>query len=128
MRYIFLLTFLYFSCQPKANNPKVEALYSKVMEVHDEVMPETSTIHKLKKTLKKSKLPKDSVQFYIKKLNDADEFMMEWMNEFGKYSTMNKESDVVKIKYLESELEKITSVSNEMKSAIAESMKVLNSN
>ena len=48
---LLLLTVMILSCKPDLSNPEVEKLYKEVMIIHDEVMPEISTIHKLKKKI-----------------------------------------------------------------------------
>ena len=56
----------------------------------------------------------------IKNLDVADESMMSWMADFGKFRSMNKAKDEEKITYLNKEKEKISEVSKMMKQAITE--------
>ena len=96
------------------------------MYVHDEVMPETSTIHKLRKELKKIDEPDSLSYALILELEQADEAMMQWMADFGTFRQMDKEKDEVKIQYLINEKEKIQTVSDDMMSAIAKAQEYLN--
>lgn len=102
-------------------SPEVQKLYDEVMEIHDEVMPEMGTIHKLKKGLKK-KLSDDTgsinvedLQNNIQALDYADDQMMDWMHQF---KMPKKESDDNLIKYLEDQKVKITKVNQDMKTVI----------
>lgn len=113
------------SCRRGSNAPegsKIDNAYKSVMAVHDEVMPEMGTIHRLRKKLKKkvaagieSETEKDLVISMIKNLDDADEGMMSWMAEFK----MPKEgSETEKLNFLASEQTKIDKVNKDMRDAI----------
>ena len=120
---LFLLCVLGFlmACKPNLKDPKVKSLYDEVMVIHDDVMPEISTIHKLKKKLKKYADDDSSIFGMMKELDDADEAMMSWMSDFGKFKTLKDESQDVKISYLTEEKQKISDVSNQMRSIIKRS-------
>lgn len=121
MRLILLFAILTISaCKTDNKQSEISSLYDEVMFIHDEVMPETTTIHKLKKQLR-SKDTKDSIVLsLISDLENADEMMMSWMAEFGKYKEMTNETDSVKIEYLKEEKIKIERVSEAMKTTIIE--------
>jgi len=124
---VSLFTLLVFSCKPDLSNPEVEKLYKEVMVIHDEVMPEISTIHKLKKKIRKSDGESEVSLSLIKELDDADESMMSWMSDFGKFRSMDDASSEEKIAYLNSEKKKISEVSRIMKKAIADGENYLKS-
>ena len=118
---LFITTILLFgSCKPDLSNPEVEKLYTEVMVIHDDVMPEISTIHKLKKKIKKADQDNADRLDILKDLEDADEGMMQWMADFGVFKKMDKEPSDVKIEFLKKEKEKITAVSKMMRKAIAD--------
>lgn len=106
------------------NNTAKSPLYDEVMEVHDAVMPEMSTIHKLKKELKAIENPdtKSIILTKIKELNDADEAMMTWMADFK-----NPEDPATATPYLTAEKAKIQGVSDQMYAAIATATTLLDS-
>lgn len=130
VRFLFILSIfaIIISCKPDLSNPKVESLYKEVMVIHDEVMPEISTIHKLKKSIKKKDNLNDTDLDLISELDEADESMMQWMSDFGAFRKMDKEDDQTKIQYLIGEKKKITKVSNDMKSAINKAQDYLKNN
>ncbi|MBT8231640.1 MAG: hypothetical protein HKO66_12455 [Saprospiraceae bacterium] len=115
---LFFIMLLGILCKPDLSNPKVEALYTEVIAIHDEVMPKMSTIHKLKKKLKKIENGVVT-KVLIDNLDKADEGMMQWMEDFAVFKKMDDKSDEEKIKFLEEEKEKITKVSVNMKSSIS---------
>ena len=119
---IFIITSL-FSCRENHSNPEVQTLYDEVMYVHDEVMPEMSTIHRLKKQIRKLSSQDSASYALIQQLEEADESMMSWMAEF---KTDKKASDDDKMIYLKKEKVKITVVSNQMKTAIEDAQTFLN--
>lgn len=126
MRFILIIFIVsLIQCKSDQANPQVDKLYKEVMIVHDEVMPETTTIHNLKKSIKS--LPEiDSFGYsLIKELDDADEEMMSWMSDFSHYRNIKDSKDSVKIEYLKSEFVKISDVSKSMKSSIARAKKYL---
>ncbi|MFK7808805.1 MAG: hypothetical protein AB8F74_13460 [Saprospiraceae bacterium] len=106
------------------HEPKVEAARESVMAVHDKVMPEMGTIHRLRKKINKkmradgvTELTKANYRQIITMLDDADEGMMSWMAEFK----IPKEATVAeKLEYLKSEQSKIDKVSEDMYTAIKE--------
>jgi len=103
------------SCKPHNDNKEGQKILDEVMAIHDEVMPEISTIHKLKVKLRKLKDDSREVYVLIADLENSDEGMMSWMANFksDKYADDNEQ-----ILYLRSEKAKIEYVSKQMKSAI----------
>lgn len=103
-----------------------DSQYLEVMEIHDAVMPEMATIHRLKRALKEvgatATDESDLVRAQIKKLDDADEAMMQWMAEFNVPEVPDQ-----KTTYLEKEKQKIQAVSDEMYAAIASAQMLLDS-
>lgn len=85
------------------------------MAIHDAVMPEMTTIHKLKKELKAIENPgaKSIILDNIKDLNDADEAMMTWMADFKVPDDKSQEES-----YLQAEKVKIQAVSDQMYGAM----------
>lgn len=98
-----------------SGNPN-QALYDQVMDIHDEVMPKTDEIYKLKKELqdKIAKTPdmvankKKEVDQIIHELDSANHSMMDWMHKFNPLpDSANQEKAR---EYLENEMEKIKKV------------------
>ena len=98
-----------------SGNPN-QALYEQVMDIHDEVMPKTDEIYKLKKELqdKITKSPdmtadkKKELDMILLELDSADDSMMDWMHKFNPLpDTANQEKAR---EYLENEMEKIKKV------------------
>jgi hypothetical protein len=114
---MFALLFFY-ACGPNLSNPDVKKIYDEVILIHDQIMPEISTIHKLKKEIKSSDKQDSLVMIHVMELDKADEAMMDWMAEFSKYRKMDNESDSLKINYLTDEKNKISRISNQMQNAI----------
>lgn len=85
------------------------------MIIHDEVMPETSTIHRLKKKIRQTAELDSTALELIKELEDADEAMMSWMADFNPDKSASKEKQ---LEYLEIQKNEISNVSKQMKDAI----------
>lgn len=116
----FLLIVLLFAhCKDKTPQEiELDKLFDEVMTIHDNVMPKTAVIHRLKKKLK-NQTTEDNlapVTMAIKQLDNADEGMMEWMADFKK--PKGKSFQEAK-SYLNSEKEKISVVKKDILSAIA---------
>ena len=109
--------------------PKIDEAYKSVMAVHDEVMPEMGTIHRLRKQMgekmsNENSTPedKDLATKMVDRLDAADEGMMSWMAEFK----MPKEgTEEAKLEYLKDQQLKVDKVSKDMFSAIADAKKLL---
>ena len=112
---ITIATLIFCSCSFSSEDPEVQKAYDEVMIIHDEVMPEMSTIHRLKKQIRKLESLDSLDLALIKELEDADEAMMSWMAAFKPNKDGSKEEQ---LKYLNAEKDNIASVSEQMKSVI----------
>jgi len=106
-----------------------DKLYDQVMEIHDAVMPEMSTIHRLRKALKTIDTVADTtidmrtISYHRQQLDKADEAMMSWMASFE-----NPTADTTPetaMAYLENEKKQITEVRDLMLNSIAAAKQVL---
>ncbi len=127
MRFLIFLFLLIFSaCKEKQKSAETEQnqLYKEVMAIHDQVMPEITTIHNLKKDLKAIEKPetKDIILQQVKELNDADEAMMTWMAAFKVPEDKTQEEA-----YLLLEKEKIKQVSDLMYASMDRAKKLIDS-
>lgn len=126
MRYLFALSFLVLlsACKKEFISPEVKSLYESVMAVHDEVMPEMSTINKLKRGIRKVDGSSQKSLQMLTQLEDADEGMMSWMHEF---KLDRNTTEIVQKTYLEAEQKRIDKVSVDMKTAISKAKEYLKS-
>ncbi len=115
-----------YSCKNQPDQAN-QALYDEVMKIHDEVMPEMSTMHKLEKQLYErlgnefiSEYEKSSALKAIDSLMNASESMMVWMKEFKLPEELQKQKS-----YLESEKVRISQVNIDMKGSIEFAKSVL---
>lgn len=122
---LFLIPLLLLSCgQMSPKEKELDALHRTVMSIHDDVMPEISTIRKLHKKVKKhEKASTGDFQKMLSRLDEEDDAMMDWMHEFKKPDY--KQYEVSK-KYLLSEKIKIEKVREGMLNVIDEANKLLN--
>ena len=114
--YLFVpLLLLISSCNNKQSEQKAEfdKLFAEVMKIHDDVMPETNNLYKLKKYAQDNINVIPDTSIYIKPLRDvqlnsdmADEVMMEWMENFAVPDAAHEE----KMTYLKEELVNIENV------------------
>jgi len=123
-----LSVFLVLSCKEKPTEAS-KVLYDEVMKIHDDVMPEMGTIHKLKKKLKKrlenefiSEEEKSAALKAITDLEKADDGMMDWMAAFKLPEATN---DSVQINYLTKEKVVITQVEKDMWNSINAAKSIL---
>ena len=85
---LFGLAFFTYSCETK-ESPERKKLYNEVMAIHDDVMPEMKTINTLERAIKKkidSNGSQDSIVMMkatLKRLETADQMMMNWMHELN---------------------------------------------
>ncbi len=106
-----------------------EKMYTIVMEIHDNVMPEMSTIQRLKRQLKAIdtslvKTPNyPSILTHLNALENADEGMMSWMAEFSNPTPETDEATA--LTYLKNEKDRITKVRDQMLESIASAKKAL---
>ena len=125
-----LFGLLLFSSCKSEHSTEVQKLYDEVMVIHDEVMPEMGTIHKLKKQLKgllknpSATLDQADVKKNIEALDQADEAMMDWMHQF---KVPKEASDKIKLEYLAIQKEKMAKVNTDMKTIIKNAQDAVNS-
>ncbi len=132
---IFLAS-LFIACQsdskPSANTSSpdirnmetdvVKEKYDEIMRIHDEVMPEMSTMRRYKKKLLK-KGKSDDIMQAVTDLTKADERMMDWMAEFK----MPKDvSEKERISYLNKELTSVTAMNQQIKDAMTQAESIIN--
>lgn len=106
------------------NNTGNQALYDQVMKVHNEVMPKMDDILKIKEVLKEklntqkelADEKKKEIEAVVSKLDSANQRMMNWMHEFKTQPDSLGEEKIRE--YLETEMERIKKVSDEMKDAL----------
>jgi len=107
-------------------------LYDEVMKVHDEVMPKMNDIYKLKEQLKNkiANTPdmvaekKQQIEGTISRLDSASEGLMVWMRNFNPLPDSVGEQEARD--YLESEMEKIKQVSEDVRKALEDAGGKLN--
>lgn len=110
--------------KPKQDNSS-DALFDKVMKVHDDAMEQMPELYKNRKFIKDSLINVDSafIKENIAAIDSADEAMGKWMSAFNSsWQTMAKEEQE---KYLNSELEKATTMSKLINDAITKSNDVV---
>ena len=116
-----ILSITILSCGGKSDSSEREALYNKVMDVHDAVMPKMDDIYKQKTALteKLATKPADSLEIRqkITKLDAADKAMMDWMHQFNPPD--EKTSDEEAKTYLEDQYQKVTEMQKFVDEAIA---------
>ncbi len=125
---IFCLSlFSFTACQLQKS--KREKLYVEVMQIHDDVMPEMGTIHRLKKQLKAidTTLVKSpsyaTILDHLSELEKADEGMMGWMAEFSNPTPDTEEEKA--LEYLENEKIRISEVRDQMRKSITSAKGIL---
>jgi len=116
-----------FSC---AADHAVDDAYAQVLALHDEVMPQMSTMSGLEMTLQEivkdstiSQSGLDSLQQCLKALGDAEEGMWEWMNQFKKPETGTDKNEA--LRYLETKKESIKMVGTAMASSMESAQKLV---
>ncbi|MBX2874154.1 MAG: hypothetical protein KTR30_18695 [Saprospiraceae bacterium] len=104
-----------------------QKLWDELMEVHDEVMPKISKIHKLSRQLLNhqettSGLAAEASQQIteiVKQLDAADESMFSWMNNLQQLKPLqDTEKHEAIVKYLKAEQEKMDKVRDDMLNSI----------
>ncbi len=130
---LFFISIVFLiSCRGNMKNKKLDKLFQETMVIHDDIMPEMSTIHRSKKKIRKilesttDSLTKVQLMDGIKFLELADDAMMNWMENFEKPKddAPFEESK----KYLLYEKEKIKQVKNMMVDAIKTAKDLTNEN
>ena len=79
----FLSLLLFFSCQENPKDSQQYAQMSRILAIHDEVMPKMSTIAKLSSELKPLIKEDSLAKEKFDNLVHAHEEMMNWMQAFG---------------------------------------------
>lgn len=132
IRFSFILIIALISCiSCKEKDEKtltLEKMHDEVMYIHDLVMPEMSTIRKLKKNLQK-KTKEDNTLIDVTKINqtieeleNGSESMMKWMEEFKKPDYSQYENAKA---YYESEMDRIQNVKSLMETSILNANSIL---
>lgn len=127
---LFALIILLSACKERSNTEASNdengesPLFEEVMAIHDEVMPEMATLHRLKKQLQEIETPenKDFIATHIKNINESDDAMMTWMATF---ELPSDESEVDE--YLRGEKVKVSEVRDLMNIAISSATSALDS-
>jgi len=113
-----LLTVAILSGCSNSEKAQENALLDSVKSVHDRVMTDDDVNMrvrtKLKQLLVRKPELKDSVNFFLKKLDDNDNVMMDWMNKFNPDFT-GKSHDQI-ITYLNTQKKLVIGVDSLMKS------------
>lgn len=125
--FALLLSFS-IACQNNAPSEEVsnttdassESLKKEVMDLHDKVMPEMTPMSKLQGQLQEASFGSEDSITYMTAAQDlkfAKQAMMEWMRNFS--STFNDNmSEEEKVKFLESEKEKMLRIDSITQAAI----------
>ncbi len=104
-----------------------QALYNQMMDVHDEVMPRMDEIMKLKRELQEqiANSPdmvierKQELENVISNLDSANNSMMSWMHRIHEFNPLADSVDQEKAReYLESEMEEIRKVKEQISESI----------
>ena len=112
-----------------SDNPERQKAFDEMMQVHDEVMPEISTINKLSRKLKKKiemTQNQDSLimmKATLTRLEEAEEGMMDWMHELNVPGKNIEDANA--IDYMKKEKDKISIVSQKMKKSILSGKAIL---
>ncbi len=125
MRYYFLFIIIIIlgSCNSEFVSSEVKESYEEVMLIHDEIMPEVSTIRRLKKKVAKVDDSRNTKPELIKQLEDANEGMMDWMSKFD---LDKKASEQQQLDYLSLEKKRVAKVSDDMVKAMKRANEYLN--
>lgn len=124
-----------FSCGGTDPNLQAQdALRDEVFAIHDEVMPKMADLNRLKArmveaktdTLKLDSLAETQVDAVISQLEQAEEGMMGWMNNFkGPEKLRDTQLPEEILKYLEEEKAKISKVREDMLNSISAAEQLL---
>ena len=105
-----------------------QALLNDVIKTHDKLMVDDGAIMKNKMLLKAIPATdaKDSVVFYTKSLDDADNAMMNWMNKFNPDFTGKTHEQI--ISYLTIQKAEILKIDSQINVTLAKSNSYLSKN
>jgi hypothetical protein len=108
MKKLLVLPFLLLGCS-QAEEKLSEELQTKVLGLHDVLMPQTEQIVSLKSKLDSLSTGADSV--HVKKLigalDKADQSMMDWMHQFS-IDSLDKMDVNTKLTYLKGQYQQLT--------------------
>lgn len=133
---ILLLSLFFFTCgESTPEELEQDKMHDVVMEIHDAVMPEMSTINRISRSLKKfvennqpDSLHLSQIESSIAELENADEAMMDWMQNYKKPRKMRGDKNHKEIMaYLKSEEAKISEVKKLMEESIEKGNALLES-
>lgn len=114
-----VLVVLMISCGEKKTS--IQDLHSEVMEIHDSVMPKMTDLHSSRKELEIAlKQGADSTMVFnlLQHVDEADEMMMVWMDEFKMPAEDAEEQ--LKMDYLFSEKKRISEIKDKIEKSIAD--------
>ena len=104
-----------------------EQRWDEMMAIHDEVMPEMSTLNRIGRQLRTyaeesqdlTAAESERIEAAVQALETAEEGMWSWMNELQQLERLRREKDHAAIMdYLDGERERISRVRDEMQAAI----------
>ncbi|MBC3784500.1 viral A-type inclusion protein [Spirosoma utsteinense] len=130
---------VFWACQ--SDEEAVKKAENDVFALHDEVMPKTDDVMKLRKQLNKRIASLDSVQasaagtirsdeekeqarLLVRNLSNADSLMMNWMSRYNG-DTLAKLSTEDALRYLSEQKDKITDVKTKLNSSIDQARQFL---
>lgn len=121
---LFFLILCIFACKQKSPKEKeLDALHKTVISIHDDVMPKISNIRKLDKSIRKHKNAEDlNFKILSKRLQQEDDAMMDWMQQYKKPNFKNYEEAKA---YLLAQKNKIEIVRNGIHNVIDDAEKTL---
>ena len=130
MKYIPLVLFVLYACQPAANKNEIKDLREEVMEIHDEVMPKMGDLMKVQKELKMladslKTLDSEKAELFsaaAENIANANEGMMQWMRAYE--PDMEGEKEAI-LEYLEKQKELIQKVKDDMNGSLEKGKKML---
>ena len=132
--FILLITIAFATLTTSCNDKKESKQMNEVLAVHDEVMPKMGQLGKLVGELKG--MENDSTEIGRKykdariDLQDANEAMMDWMQDFGNRFTPDeilegKELPEEKRQWLNEEEEKVKALRDQVNASIAHAQNLL---
>jgi len=128
---IFFVSVFFLGCSDKTASDKAQekALLDEVIKAHNKMMATDDQLMKNKMQLdtisahNPPQVVKDSAQFYIKKLNDADAGMDNWMHKFDPEFKGKGHEDIMT--YLSDQKKQVAAIDSQINLAIASSGKYL---
>lgn len=111
-----------------------QKLWDELMEVHDEVMPKISSIHKISRQLRNHQETtsglgveaNQQIEKAVEQLDNADESMFSWMNNLRQLKPLqDTEKHEAIVEYLKSEQEKMNKVRDDMLTSLKDGSSLL---